>query len=133
MMFFGQPTKVRIVVHVDDLIVAGPEQEVNALREMLGKTINVPTVGQLKDERDHADDLGRELRRVPQGFDVQIGQKLLEMLVRDMNFESCKYIPTPSVKYSEKHHEVSASPFPGGGNIFLRKFGKIDAFGSGLM
>ena len=107
MLFYNQKEESWIVLHVDDLLVVGPRVTVDRLRGQLSKVLNVCQVGWLQDVGDHTEYLGREINRVPGGFEIGVNQKLVKMVVEDLNLERCRYTPTPCVRYTDKQHEES--------------------------
>ena len=92
---------------MDDLLVAGQSDQLKELTDKLSVNIKIRKVGELRQVGDTVEYLGREVMRVEHGYTLQVNQKLVTMLAKEVNVETSKYTATPSVKYSEAEYAKS--------------------------
>ena len=99
--FFNELTKVRVVVHGDDFILEGEERELWRVHDELKKKYIVKMRGVLGPGKEDAKEvvvLNRVLAWDGCDFSYEADPRHVEMILRDLELESCKAAATPGVK-----------------------------------
>jgi len=96
---YRDPTgRVDLVVHVDDLTLAGPTKQVKNHLAALHTKFAMKTTGLLTKEGDKTSILGRTLERTAKGYLLHSDSKLVASVIKDLGLEQAKPAATPGIK-----------------------------------
>ena len=89
-----------MLVHVDDMLLIGPEQVVRTLFKKLQGTMKLWETGCLRKTGDEEKFLNKFIRRTEYGFILRGNTWIIDELVKRAGVENCKFTATPAVKYA---------------------------------
>ena len=92
-VFWNREKDLRVVVHVDDLLVEGGLAELRWLRDMLKDKYKIKSA--ILEEDGELQYLGRSIRKTSQGIEWEADKKHVEILVREWDLIGCKPCHTP--------------------------------------
>ena len=105
---------LKLVVHVDDLLISGNRKEVNQLITDMEQVFKLKKniLGNGSGETKIGEYLGRTLRLTSKGLELEHGSKYVASLVKDFGMVDCKAVTTPMVKedHSEGPERVDMDP-----------------------
>jgi hypothetical protein len=93
---------VRLVVYVDDIILAGEPEETERVFVEICERMRMREVGRLGKDGDSGKFLGREIKRIDGGYAMRCSETLIDELIRRTGVQSGHAVATPVVKYSAK-------------------------------
>jgi hypothetical protein len=90
--------QVDLVVHIDDLISAGPTKQIKKHLAALHAKFAMKTTGLLTKEGEETSVLGRTLERTAKGYILHSDSKLVTSVIKDLGIEQAKPAATPGIK-----------------------------------
>lgn len=102
---FWHPKKdVTVVVHGDDFVAVGSEENLKDTKEALNKKykIKVETLGSGKDDAKEIRVLNKVIRLTDEGLELEADPRHAEIVIRELGLEDAKPSPTPGVKQGTK-------------------------------
>jgi hypothetical protein len=106
-LYVHKVTNVMISIHADDLLVAAPEKDLDAIFTGIEKSL-VLKRGEIISSTGWVRYLGREYQATPRGFRVRIQAKYYEKLLQEMGMTASRPVSTPFPGPTE--HSASAKP-----------------------
>ena len=86
-MFRDRARDLVILVHVDDILMSGPVSEVESFSKQLKAEVNVRVVGDLVKQGDTVKYIGRQVKRVENGFEIMANVGLIDVLAEEMGVQ----------------------------------------------
>ena len=102
-LYFHPRNRIRVVAHVDDLMVVGPKSLVAEFRHDLSKKYELKfvTLGPEENEEKEAKFLGRTVAWKSHGLSWSGGTQLVDELIREWGLQEANTIETPGVVEKE--------------------------------
>ena len=99
-VYFHRDRDLRVVTHVDDFLVAGEYQHLKWLRGELEKTyeLKVQLAGWQPGDSRELSFLGRTIRLLNSGIELEGDDKQVKGLIEEWNMEECCSVSTPYEK-----------------------------------
>ena len=98
-MFWNLETEVELIVHLDDILSTGDEEELNKLETALQKVYEVKgcVIGPGRHQKQSENYLGRTIEFVLEGTNLITDPKHMKTLMKDNGMVQCKSAPTPYI------------------------------------
>ena len=99
-LFWHQDKDVTIMVHGDDFVAIGNEENLKETKETLNRKykIKVETLGAGKEDAKEIRVLNKVIRLTQEGLELEADPRHAEIVIRDLGLEEAKPSPTPGVK-----------------------------------
>ena len=111
-LFYNLDLGIGMLVHVDDMLLIGPEQAVRTLFKKLQGTMKLRETGCLRRTGDEEKFLNKLIKRTEHGFILRGNTWIIDELVKRAGVENCKFTATPAVKYAVRQ-VLDAAPLVG--------------------
>ena len=110
-VYHHQGRQLKVVAHVDDLLVTGPKPELELLRSQLQAEYEVDgdILGVDRGEAREGRFLGRTIRVQPWGVEIEADQKLVNSLLTDWDPSESAGVDTPGQKDLPEQSETPMS------------------------
>jgi hypothetical protein len=101
-LFFNLQLGVWVLVHVDDMFLAGRRGDVELLFQPLQAAMKLRETGRLYGVGDCCNFLNKRIYRTASGFALIGNLWLVDELVKKHHLENTKYVATPAVQYTTR-------------------------------
>ena len=90
-VYVNSKTGVFILAYVDDLMILGPKEAVDAIFKEMNKKFLIRKTGSLDEDGAEADFLGRKLRREGDSISFRMNSKYLDQFIEYFNLRNNKF------------------------------------------
>ena len=103
-LFYNKKIDVAIMVHGDDFVAVGPDQQLENVSRTLGEKykIKVEQLGQKEGQKSEIRILNKVVRISEQGLELEADPRHAELVVKELGLESAKATTTPGSKAEAK-------------------------------
>ena len=124
-VFWHHQRLVILVMHVDDLLIAGQQIEVTWCFESIAKHMILKKVGSLIAPGDETIYLGKKIRRTETGFELETNPALIKSYIEACGVTGGRGVDTPSVKYDQRQEAEAEELNAEQHTAFRSRLGKL--------